>query len=148
MSSHGKRFCLPLFVGGWLSVVSVMAAPPQQKGPHFYNVDREITVRGTVKEVVLEPRSKDTAAFLTVILEEKETARVYKVEISPAWFFQQDLHQGESLQITGSLVAEGRLGLVMARRVRFRGELLNVRDKHGFPNWRGGPARQIKRRKR
>jgi hypothetical protein len=105
-------------------------------------------VSGTVKEVVLEPRSKDTAPFLTVILEEKDSARLYKIEISPAWFFQQDLHQGESLRVTGSLVSEGLQSLVMARRVRFRGELLNVRDKNGFPNWRGGPGRRIKRRKR
>lgn len=134
--------------GMWLAAVSLSGALTQQKGLHFYNVDREITVSGTVNEVLLEPRSKDKANFLVVILEEKQTGRLFKVEISPAWFFQQDLHQGEPLQITGSLVNEGSLGLVMARRVRFRGELLNVRDKHGFPNWRGGAGRSIKRRKR
>lgn len=149
MRTYWKGVLLFAVLWGGLAAPSVRGdVPPQQKGLHFYNVDRETTIRGTITEIVLEPRSKDTAAFLIVILEEKDTARLYKVEVSPAWFFQWDLHQGESLQVTGSLVSEGRLSLLMARRIRFRGELLNVRDKHGFPNWRGGPGRQIKRRKR
>ena len=130
-----------------LAVCCVLTAFPQDP-QHFYNVDREVDVTGTVNEVIMEPRYQDKAAFLTVILEERKTGKRYTVEISPAWFFEQDLHQGESLKITGSLVAEGRVNLVMARQVRMRGQMMVVRDKHGFPNWRGGRNQQKKRWKR
>lgn len=130
-----------------LAVWCVLVASPQEP-QHFYNVDREVDITGTVREIVMEPRYQDKAAFLTVVLEEKKTGKRYTVEISPAWFFEQDLHQGESLRITGSLVSEGKVNLVMARQVRLRGEMMAVRDKHGFPNWRGGPGRQKRRWKR
>ena len=130
-----------------LAVWCVLIASPQEP-KHFYNVDREVDITGLVQEISMEPRYQDRAAFLTVVLEERGTSRRYTVEISPAWFFQQDLHQGEALRITGSLVAEGRVNLVMARQVRLRGEMMAVRDKHGFPNWRGGRTRQKKRWKR
>jgi hypothetical protein len=130
-----------------LVVCGVLNAYPQEP-KHFYNVDREINISGTVSEIIMEPRYEDKAAFLTVILEERKTGKRFTVEISPAWFFEQDLHQGESLKITGSLVAEGRVNLVMARQVRMGGQMMAVRDKHGFPNWRGGRGRQKKRWKR
>ncbi len=120
----------------------------QQEPQHFYNVDKEVNIRGTVRQVIMEPRHADTAPFLMVILEEKATGKQYRVEISPVWFFEQDLYQGESLSITGSLVSEGAVNLIMARQVRFRGDVMTVRDKHGFPNWSGGRGRQKGRRKR
>ncbi|MFA9454344.1 MAG: hypothetical protein ACERK6_10550 [Candidatus Aminicenantaceae bacterium] len=138
---------LTIVIGLGLVGICVLSASPQE-AQHFYNVDREVDITGTVHEVIMEPRYQDKAAFLTVVLEEKKTGRRYTVEISPAWFFEQDLHQGESLRITGSLVAEGKVNLVMARQVQMRGEMMAVRDKHGFPNWRGGRGRQKKRWKR
>ncbi len=130
-----------------LAVWCVLFASPQEL-QHFYNVDREVDITGKVSEIIMEARYQDKAAFLTVILEERNSGKRYTVEISPAWFFEQDLHQGEPLKITGSLVAEGRVNLVMARQVRMRGQMMAVRDKHGFPNWRGGQGRQKKRWKR
>ena len=130
-----------------LALCCMLTASPQEP-QHFYNVDREVDVTGMVLEVIMEPRYQDKAAFLTVILEDRTTSKRYTVEISPAWFFEQDLHQGELLKITGSLVAEGRVNLVMARQVRMRGQMMVVRDKHGFPNWRGGRSQQKKRGKR
>jgi len=130
-----------------LAVWCVLFASPQEL-QHFYNVDREVDITGKVSEIIMEARYQDKAAFLTVILEERNSGKRYTVEISPAWFFEQDLHQGESLKITGSLVAEGRVNLVMARQVRMRGQMMAVRDKHGFPNWRGGQGRRKKRWKR
>jgi hypothetical protein len=130
-----------LFLGAGLS------AGPQEP-THFYNVDKEVSIRGTVRKIIMEPRHENTAPFLMVILEEKTSGKPYRVEISPVWFFEQDLHQGESMSITGSLVAEGTVNLIMARQVRFRGEVMTVRDKHGFPNWSGGRGRQKGRRRR
>ena len=82
----------------WLSAGSALVFS-QQQGSHYYNVDREVTVSGKVQEIIMEPRREGSAPFLMVILEENNTGMKYKVEISPAWFFEQDLHQGEALKI-------------------------------------------------
>ena len=73
-----------------------------QKTQHFYNVDTEITVEGTIQEIIMEPRYKDTSPFLVVLLEEKKTKKLYQVEISPVWFFDQDFYKGEDLTVKGS----------------------------------------------
>lgn len=119
-----------------------------QQTPRFYNVDNEVEISGTIQKIIMEPRSEGKAPFLVIELAEKNTQKPFKVEVSPAWFFDYDLHSGESLRIIGSLVSEGTVNLVMARQLRHRGELITVRDKHGFPNWSGGKGQQRGRRKR
>ncbi len=129
----------------WLTAGSALLFS-QQPGTHFYNVDREVTISGKVQEVIMEPRHPGSAPFLMVILQENTSGVVYKIEISPAWFFEQDLHQGESLKITGSQVESGEVKLIMARRVQFRGEMKTVRDRHGFPNWSQGNRQRRRKR--
>jgi hypothetical protein len=112
-----------------------------QTSQHFYNVDSERRVEGTIQEIVMEPRYKDRASFLVLRLEEKGTHNLYNVEVSPAWFFERDFHKGEDLTVVGSFyTTDGEKMNIIAREVRFRGETLVLRDKHGFPNWRGGQS--------
>lgn len=119
-----------------------------QKTQHFYNVDKEITVAGTIQEIIMEPRYKDTSPFLVILLEEKKTRKLYQVEISPVWFFDHDFHKGEDLTVKGSLYSsDGKSLNIIAREVQSRGETLFLRDKHGFPNWRGGKGQTKKRGK-
>lgn len=128
----------------WISVSLGFA----QKPPHFYNVDKEIRVEGTIQEIIMEPRYEKTAPFLVVILQEKETKKRYIVELSPVWFFEHDFHKGEDLVIVGSLYqSEENTENIIAREVQFRGQILLLRDKHGFPNWRGGQMKREGRRK-
>jgi hypothetical protein len=117
-----------------------------QKTKHFYNVDKEITVEGNIHEIIMEPRYKETSPFLVVLLEEKTTKKLYQVEISPVWFFDHDFHKGENLKVKGShYSSDGKSLNIIAREVQCRGETFFLRDKHGFPNWRGGKG-QLKRR--
>jgi len=110
-----------------------------QKKEHYYNVDKEVTVKGTIKEIKMEPLYKNTAPFLIIILEENKTKSIYNVEISPVWFFDHDFHQGEHLIAKGSLyLSEENVRNIIAREVQSSGQVLLLRDKHGFPNWRGG----------
>lgn len=119
-----------------------------QKTQHFYNIDTEIRVEGTIQEIIMEPRYKDTSPFLVVLLEEKKTQKIYQVEISPVWFFDRDFYKGESLTVKGSLYSsDGKSLNIIAREVQARGETLFLRDKHGFPNWRGGKSQMKKRGK-
>jgi len=110
-----------------------------QTPPHFYNVDKETRVEGTVEDILMEPRYEARAPFLVVILEEKDTRRRISVEVSPAWFFKEDIHKGERLKVVGSLYGSGE-GIVnlIAREVQCRGRTITVRDKRGFPTWSGG----------
>lgn len=114
----------------------------------FYNIDKEITILGSVKEIIMEPRYKNTAPFLIVKLAERKTQTLYTVEICPTWFFNKDIHQGETLQAIGSLSRRGENNLLVARTVKFKGEMFILRDKHGFPNWSGKSGRRNGWRKR
>lgn len=131
-----RNFIYSLLVVGLLAGIS-LAQTPQ----HFYNVDSEKRVDGTIQEIVMEPRYKDRAPFLVLKLEEKGTHKLYNVEVSPAWFFERDFHKGEDLTVVGSFYTTdaGKMNII-AREVRFKGEILVLRDKHGFPSWRGGQS--------
>lgn len=118
-----------------------------QKPDHFYNVDTEKKIKGTIQNIVMESRYKDASPFLIVVLEEKKTEEVYNVEISPVRFFTHDFHKGEDLEVTGSLYSKEGEKNIIARQIRFRGEIIILRDKKGFPAWRGGEMKQKKRRK-
>jgi hypothetical protein len=122
-----------------------LAQAPQ----HFYNVDSERRVAGTIQEIVMEPRYSDSAPFLVLKLEEKGTKILYNVEVSPAWFFEHDFHKGEGLTVIGSFYTteKGQMNII-AREVLFKGQTLVLRDKHGFPNWRGGGQSGGKGRRR
>lgn len=138
-----KRICgLVLF--GILATVLAAQEAPAQAPDHFYNVDKEIRLDGTVQEIRLEPRYKDRAPFLILVLRTARAGELYTVEVSPSWFFGQDLHEGERLTVLGSLAAEGT---VLARQLRVRGETVIVRDKRGFPSWGAGAARQRGKRR-
>jgi len=122
-------------LGVFLSCLVPSLAQQQQ---HFYNIDKEIHIKGSIKDIIMEPRYKNSSPFLVVVLEDKENQKIYNIEVSPIWFFENDFHKGEDLHVTGSpyTTAENEQN-VIAREVRFRGETLVLRDKHGFPTWRG-----------
>jgi hypothetical protein len=124
-------------------------APAQEK-PHFYDVDKEVTLKGKVEEIVLEPRYENRANFLILIVKSEEGGD-YVCEISPFWFFNKDFHQGEHLTLVGSLsVDQNGTNHLIARQLKFQGEMMVLRDKNGFPSWRGGNrnAKPKRRRKR
>jgi len=70
-----------------IAVIPVLAllagAPTLDQAPgHFYNIDTEIRVEATVREIVLEPRYKGTAPFLVLRVEESGGSRTFDVEIA------------------------------------------------------------------
>lgn len=110
--------------------------------PGFYNIDKEIKVEALITDLRFEPRYKDNVSFLMLSIQAAGSGQNYVVEVSPASFFSQDLHKGERIRIVGSLAGEsGGHPVIIAREIRFRGEAVSLRDKKGFPMWRGS-ARQ------
>ena len=121
--------------------------PPAKPALHFYNVDTERRVDGAILKILFESRYESAPPFLVIIVEERTTGRIYNVEVSPAGFFSQDFHQGERVRITGSFYSQDSELFLIAREIRTGGEIFRVRDRKGFPNWRGG-AMKGKRRGR
>ena len=135
-----KRMFLALAVLA-LTAVAPAAARLQDAAP-FYRLDSERRIEGTVKDVVFEPRYGDRAMFLVLLFEEKGPGTLYRVEISPAWFFDRDLHKGEKAEVIGSFyAAKDGTNVLIARQLRAGGETFMLRDRRGFPNWRGGAAK-------
>jgi hypothetical protein len=128
-----------------ISILAALTAGPAagQTAGHFYDVDKEVKIEGFVRQVTLEPRYKGTAPFLVLSVEDSRDAKRYSVEVSPSWFFNQDIHGGERVTVVGSLTGgPGEAPTVIAREVRWRGETFTLRDKRGFPSWQGGPQRK------
>ena len=126
-----------------LILAGLGAAPGWPQGAPFYNVDKEVRIEATVREISFEPKYKGTAPFLVLRVEEAGGGRRLDVEIAPSWFFSQDVHGGEKVKIVGSLAeTPGGTPTIIARELQLRGETFQLRDKHGFPSWQGGPQRK------
>lgn len=136
-------FIMVYFLGFW----SFSSGQEPQKPLHFYNVDTEKKIKGTIQEIIMEPRYKGSSPFLIIRLEEKKTHQKFIVEVSPVRFFTHDFHKGEELEVVGSLYSKEGSQNIIARQMRIRGEIIILRDKHGFPAWRGGGMKLKKRRK-
>lgn len=124
-------------------LAALHAAPTFPQDRPYYNVDKEVRIEATVREIVLEPRYQGTAPFLVLRVQEAGGDRSFDVEIAPSWFFDQDVHGGEKVKIVGSLSEKpGATPVIIARELQLRGETFKLRDKRGFPNWQGGPQRK------
>jgi len=127
----------------WLiAVLTALVAVPaagQAASGRFYDVDKEVRFEGTVREIILEPRYKGTAPFVVLRVEDGARAKIVTVEVSPSWFFGEDVHGGEKVKGIGSLseAPDGALTII-ARELQIRGQVHTLRDKRGFPGWQGG----------
>lgn len=129
-----------------LAAAAQKAEPPSPKSPPpFYNVDTERRIDGVIRDIIFESRYESAPPFLVLILEERRTGRVFNVEVSPAGFFTQDFHKGEHARITGSFYSRDSELFLIAREIRAGGEIFRVRDRKGFPNWRGGGGKGKRR---
>jgi hypothetical protein len=134
-----------------LTLILFFVAPPallpaparRQTGPqaHFYSVDSERRIEGVIKDLLFEPRYEDRAPFLILLVEVKEPGALFRVETSPAWFFDNDLHKGEKVKVLGSYYQKDGLDYLIARQIQAGGQTFTLRDSRGFPSWRGGPSR-------
>jgi hypothetical protein len=134
-----------------MAAVLLLYALPGLAGQagHFYDVDTEVRIEGTVREVSFELLYKDRAPFVMLTMEKSGSGQKFLIETGPSWFFGEDLHAGQTVAVVGSLVrAEGDIKYVIAREIRFGGETIVVRDRSGFPEWRGGKAQRMRRRGR
>lgn len=118
--------------------------PQAQTRPHFYDVDREVTIEGQIEDLRFENRYEGKGNFLVLLVKEKSGGELVEVETAPAWFFRTDIHKGEKIRLVGSVTEEGKDGrkLVIARELRIGNQTITLRDRRGFPTWSRGQGRR------
>lgn len=63
---------------------------------------------------------------------------LFTVETAPHSFLSFRFRTGEFIEVTGSLLPRGESHpLIIARRIRYKGETREFRDPNGFPLWHG-----------
>jgi hypothetical protein len=124
--------------------VGRQTSPQTQARPHYYDVDREVTIEGQIEDLRFENRYEGKGNFLVLLVKEKSNGELLEVETAPAWFFRTDLHKGEKIRLIGSLAEERKDGrkLVIARELRIGNQTITLRDRRGFPTWSRGPGRR------
>jgi RecG-like helicase len=142
----------PALFFGLLAILALSLLPwpgdNTQKGKvKYYRVNTVRTVRGEITAVKTEKcyRQKD---YTVIYLKEKKSGHLYRVEVSPRWYFNMDLMVGSRVAVTGSVSKTNQINQVMTRSIMFQGEMFHFRDKHGFPLWQGKGRRGTRRRHR
>jgi hypothetical protein len=104
----------------------------------YFQVDKVKTIRGEITDIKTE-KSYHKNDFIVIYLKVKEKTgeEIYRVEVSPEWFFAMDLMKGGKIEVTGSYSTISGQGLMMTQSITFQGEKYEFRDKYGFPLWRG-----------
>jgi hypothetical protein len=101
-----------------------------------YDENTEVTVKGTVKEVLKQKRGP-----VIIILESGN--RNYKVITAPPWYIKRegiDLESGTSFEVTGSkYIARDGNRYIVASRLKnlFTGKIIRLRDSSCMPLWKG-----------
>lgn len=116
-------------------LVPFAVSQPQK---YFYHSDREVKLEGVIQKTEEERRYRGRARFLIIKVKDKASQEIYHVELCPDWFLDFDLQPGRPVQITGSLIRRGKDPHILARKITYNDRTKELRDKYGFPNWRGG----------
>ncbi len=108
----------------------------ENTGFKYFRVDRIDSVTGEILKIRTE-KSYHKRIFIILDLLEKKEMKIYKIEVSPQWFYNLDLIEGNIIKVTGSLKRSEKEIFLMAQSITFEGEIFNFRDRNGFPLWRG-----------
>ena len=121
-----------------LVLAAVVVYPQRGAGRRFkyYRVDRVNTFKGEILEIKKEESYRGNH-FTVIYLKEKKNGVVYRVEVSPDWFYNLELMKGSAIEVTGSNTKTQNQNLIIARSITFQGESFYFRDKYGFPLWQG-----------
>lgn len=112
----------------------------------YYRLNNVINLKGKILDIKAE-KSYRRHKFINIYLQGEQKKVIYKVELSPDWFYDMKLKKGSRVEITGSLNRSGKKDLIIARKVIFQKKIFYFRDKDGFPLWRGKRRQYNKSRK-
>ena len=126
-------------------LLSQFSLANQKQPPNYYRVDKIKTITGDIVAVKSE-RSFHKKDFTVLYLKEEKSKEIYRVEVSPKWFYTMDLMIGSRIKVIGSYTRKSGIHMIMTRTITSQGKLFLFRDKHGFPMWRGGAKGKMKGR--
>ncbi len=109
---------------------------PENTSFKYFRVDKIVSVTGKILKIRTE-KSYHKRIFIILDLQEKKERKLYKIEVSPQWFYNLDLIEGNIIKVKGSLIKSKKGIILMAQSITFEGEIFNFRDRNGFPLWRG-----------
>ncbi len=129
-----------LLAGLWLAIVTVSLAvslnaqPADSSGPHptlGYDKAHEITINGTVQEVIAKPAAGSPVGLHLVVTGEKGAVDAH---LGP--YLSKDtiaaLRAGIAVQIVGATETLHGKQYLLARQVIFSGRLVTVRSANGL----------------
>jgi hypothetical protein len=115
--------------------------PGPGRGRHrrIFNVNSIITVTGTVQEIITIP-ADEKRRWPGVHLKLKTKVDTFRVHLGPKWFIEKqkiNLKVKDKVSITGSMVKIEEKPALIASAITIDDEVIRLRDKRGFPLWRG-----------
>lgn len=128
-----NRFLLFLLL--LLTAASYSFAQASQGMPHRYDPATEITVTGTVEEV-LHPNGPNGMLGTHVNL--KTESGVFDVHVGPETFISKQgftIEKGDTLTVIGSKQVISGKDALIAKEVKKGEKVLTLRDANGFPKW-------------
>jgi hypothetical protein len=116
--------------------MAVLATAQRRTNAPTYDPAKEITIQGTVEDVISAQRGAMTGVHLKV----KTEAETFDVRLGPAWFLDRKkfkFAKGDEISVTGAtLTTTAEAGqIVIAREVKKGDAVLTLRDAKGFPQW-------------
>jgi hypothetical protein len=109
-----------------------------RQGPANYNVATEVTLAGTVDQVIEIPAPGRGEGGVHLML--RTEAGLTEVHLGPRAFMTGKgftFAKGDAISVTGSKVRMDDQDVVLAKEVRRGAESLTLRTAEGFPLWSG-----------
>ncbi len=107
-------------------------------GRPIYDPKTEVTLKGTVDDVMQQPFQGRRNGTHLMLKTESETVEVH---LGPTAYVQQKgftFAKGDQVELIGSRVKLNGQDVVIARQITKDKQTLTLRDAQGFPAWSGG----------
>lgn len=103
-----------------------------------YDTNTVETIEGEVTEVTNNP-SRKNEAMEGVHMLVKTSSGTIPVHLGPVWYMDQQeaFHKGDHVVITGSRISFSGTFVIVAATIQRNQMVLHLRDRNGFPAWRG-----------
>lgn len=128
-----------LLAAALLCATALASAQVRTRAPN-YDPSKEITIRGSIEEVLTAQRRAMTGVHLKVRTEDQ----TYHVRLGPAWFLEEKkfaFAPGDQIEITGATLSVKAGEVIIAREVKKGDSVLMLRDVKGVPQWSGARRR-------
>ncbi len=123
--------CLALTI---LATPLLLAQKSAEEAPK-YDVQKEVTLKGTVEEVKEGPNAKGQIGIYLMV---KSGGAITEVRLCPNSFLKEFavvFNKGDQVTVTGSKLRLNDNDVVLAREIELGNNKIVLRDKQGVPVW-------------